>query len=86
MSKKDPELYLSPREIKNFVHNAQLAVCELISDDRIPAVYYYKTHLLTLLKDSKFSKEELAAVLISVAYDLLTGGGDGKSGSGSQAE
>ena len=80
------ELYLSPREIKNFIHNAQLAVCEVVKDDRIPAIYFYKQELVSLLKDSSFSKEELAAVLISAAWDIYTGGGDGKSGSGSSVK
>ncbi len=68
---------LSDKEIHAFVHNAQLALCDTVADERIPAIFYYKKHLLSLFKDSTFTKTELACVLVSVAWELLKGEGNG---------
>ena len=79
MARRPDFTRLSHREVKAFVSNARLATLEYVSDDRIPAMYYYKTELYKYLsKSSQFTSHELAAVLTSVAWDLLDGGGDGK--------
>ena len=70
-------LKLSRREIRSFIHNAQLAVVELVDDDRIPAVFYYKNALVQQFQGSKFSAVELAAVLISAAWDIFNTGDKG---------
>jgi hypothetical protein len=70
----DPEKF-THRDVKSFLHNAQLASVENVTDARIPAVYAYKQHLTKLLKtDSSFSINELVAVLCSTAFDLYMGG------------
>lgn len=62
---------LNNREITNFVHNCQLALCERVSDEVIPALHQYTSMLLQLLHDeTKFSNVELACVMASAAFAL----------------
>lgn len=62
-------------EVRIFLHNAQNAIVDTIEDNEIPVIYYYKTELTKLLKDNtKLTNKQLAAVLMSAAYDVFTGG------------
>ena len=61
---------LNNREVTNFLHNAQLATCEHVSDEVIPALHAYTLQLLQLLQDSKFTRVELACVMSSAAFAL----------------
>lgn len=63
-------VHLNNREITNFLHNAQLATCEVVSGEVIPALHEYTSMLLHVLKESKFTKVELACVMSSAAYAL----------------
>ncbi len=67
-----PETRFSEKEIQAFVNNAQIALCDCINDDRIPAIKYYTDQIVPLFKDSKFSITELACVLVSAAWNLLS--------------
>lgn len=70
---------LSPREVKTFVSNAQLALTEHVPNEQIPTVADYAKNLyIMFLQDSKLTKHELAAVLVTVAWNLLHGGKDDK--------
>jgi hypothetical protein len=61
---------LNNREIGNFVHNCQLALCERVSDEVIPALHEYTLQLLHALQESKFTKVELACIMSSAAWAL----------------
>ena len=62
-------LKLNNREVTNFLHNAQLSLCDQVSDEVIPALHAYSKLLLSLMtEDSTFTRVELACVAASVAY------------------
>lgn len=71
MDRLKDELRLSPREIRAFINNAQIALCEALSDEFIPVVYSYKNQLVRALKDSKLPPGVLAAILVSAAWDIF---------------
>lgn len=71
MDRLKDELRLSPREIRAFINNAQIALCEALPDEFIPVVYSYKNQLVRALKDSKLPPGVLAAILVSAAWDIF---------------
>jgi hypothetical protein len=66
------DLVLSEKEIETFVHNAQLALLENVDDDKIPGLYFYKCQLVQQFQTSSvYSPNDLACLLVSVAWDLI---------------
>jgi hypothetical protein len=68
---------LNDRDILGFVHNAQLVLADRVTDQQIPLVYHYKLELSAALSDTTLTPYELAAALVSVAYDLVKGAKNG---------
>jgi hypothetical protein len=68
------DLTLSPKEIKVFLHNAQLALCDAVSDDAIDKkLYKLKNALLGLFQYSlsNLTPAEVSLVLVSAAWDIF---------------
>ena len=67
-------LMLSPKEIKNFLHNAQLALCDAVDDSAINKdLFHKKQALVHLFYDSPLTQAEVALVLVSAAWDIFEG-------------
>ena len=68
------EFRLSQKEIEAFIGNAQLAICENLPDESIPRVFIYKTQLIHCFRGSRLSTVELAATLLSAAWEIISKG------------
>ena len=67
-------LTLSPKEIRNFLHNAQLALCDAVEDESINKnLFQQKQAIVHLLSNSLYTPAELALVLVSAAWDIFEG-------------
>ena len=67
-------LTLSPKEIKNFLHNAQLALCDAVEDESINKnLFQQKQAIVQLMSNSVYTPAELALVLVSAAWDIFEG-------------
>ena len=67
-------LTLSPKEIRNFLHNAQLALCDAVEDEAIKKnLFNKKQALVHLFHDSPLTQAEAALVLVSAAWDIFEG-------------
>ena len=63
---------LTREEIGVFLHNAQIALVNSLKDDRVPAVFYLKEHIKGLIEPgNKFTADEWATVMASIAWDLF---------------
>ena len=72
-------LTLSPKEIRNFLHNAQLALCDAVEDEAINKnLFHKKQALVHLFHDSPLTQAEVALVLVSAAWDIFEGKGNDK--------
>ena len=69
----DEDLRMTREEIRVFVHNAQRALADFItSDNDMDLMALYAEYLEELfLEESKFTPQQLAFVLVSVAYNLV---------------
>ena len=71
-------LTLSPKEIRNFLHNAQLALCDAVEDEAINKnLFQQKQAIVHLLSNSLYTPAELALVLVSAAWDIFEGKNNG---------
>ena len=71
-------LMLSPKEIRNFLHNAQLALCDAVEDEAINKnLFHKKQALVHLFHDSPLTQAEVALVLVSAAWDIFEGKSNG---------
>ena len=67
-------LTLSPKEIRVFLHNAQLALCDAVEDEAInKTLYIQKQAIVHLFKHSLLTHPEIALVLVSAAWDIFEG-------------
>lgn len=63
---------LSHKEIKTFLHNAQLALCDAVNDEAISKkLFLQKQDLVHLFKYSTLTAGEIALVLVSAAWDIF---------------
>lgn len=71
MTKAD--VTLTPKEIENFLHNAQLALCDDVDDEAIQKdLFKKKEALVTLFAPSLLTPAEKALILVSAAWDIFT--------------
>lgn len=67
------DVTLTPKEIENFLHNAQLALCDAVSDEAISKrLFQQKEALVEFLRPSNNTPAEVALVLVSAAWDIFT--------------
>ena len=67
-------LMLSPKEIRNFLHNAQLALCDAVEDEAISKnLFQQKQAIVHLFSNSLYTPAELALILVSAAWDIFEG-------------
>jgi hypothetical protein len=67
-------LTLSPKEIRVFLHNAQLALCDAVEDEAINKnLFQQKQALVHLFQNSLLTTPEIALVLVSAAWDIFEG-------------
>jgi hypothetical protein len=67
-------LTLSPKEIRNFLHNAQLALCDAVEDEAINKnLFQQKQGIVHLFNHSLLTQAEIALVLVSAAWDIFEG-------------
>jgi hypothetical protein len=67
-------LTLSPKEIRVFLHNAQLALCDAVEDEAINKnLFQQKQGIVHLFNHSLLTQAEIALVLVSAAWDIFEG-------------
>jgi hypothetical protein len=67
-------LMLSPKEIRNFLHNAQLALCDAVEDEAINKnLFQQKQGIVHLFHHSLLTPAEIALILVSAAWDIFEG-------------
>jgi len=67
-------LMLSPKEVRNFLHNAQLALCDAVEDEAINKnLFQQKQAIVHLFQNSLLTPAEVSLVLVSAAWDIFEG-------------
>lgn len=67
------DVTLTPKEIENFLHNAQLALCDAVTDEAVNKdLFRFKEAIVALFNHSLLQPGDMALILVSAAWDIYT--------------